>query len=183
MKRFLVLALVGALGLVGGTGLAFGQQDGPQPHSKPQATKAHPPAAPGKRPPRKSGPQAKKAPSQAQRASAQGSKSPSRRNVGVGMPKRGQRPLAHKGPAKPGKGPKPGAGSYSWDDYKRDLDKANQEQRDGMLEELPADLEIVGGAVSGIPKGKAGILAGAGGAAIKNLPKLVDTKSKDRFRA
>jgi hypothetical protein len=52
-----------------------------------------------------------------------------------------------------------------------------------MREELPADLEIVGGAVSGIPKGEVGIAAGAGGAALKNLPKLVDTKSKDRFRA
>jgi hypothetical protein len=164
MKRFLVLALVGALGLAGGAGLALGGNDGHQPRPKPPAAKAHPPAAPGKRPPSKSPPQAKKAPPQTQRPHAQASKAT---------------PRAQKGPAKPGKGSKPGAGSYSWDDYKRDLDKANQEQRDGMLEELPAELEIVGGAVSGIPKGKAGIAAGAGGAAIKNLPKLIDAKSKE----
>jgi hypothetical protein len=44
---------------------------------------------------------------------------------------------------------------------------------------LPADLEIVGGAVTGIPKGEAGIAAGAAGAAIKNAPKLIDAKVKE----
>jgi hypothetical protein len=173
MKRFLVLALVGALGLAGGTGSVFGQNGGPNPHPKPQATKAHPPAAPGKRPPKKSPPQAKKAPSQAKRASAKGSKPPSRRNVGVGMPKRGQRPLTHKDPAGPGNGSKPGAGSYSWDEYVKDLGTAGQEELDGVLEELPADAEIVGGAIAGDG-------AGAIGPAIANAPKLIDAKLKEQ---
>jgi hypothetical protein len=61
MKRFLVLAVVGALSLVGGPGLAFGQNGRPQP----PATKAAPPASPGKRPPSKRPTQGKKAPPQA----------------------------------------------------------------------------------------------------------------------
>src|SRR5262249_12252155 len=48
MRRFLVLALVGALGLAGGTGLAFGENARPQTPSKPQAKKVSPPASPGK---------------------------------------------------------------------------------------------------------------------------------------
>jgi hypothetical protein len=66
-----------------------------------------------------------------------------------------------KGQAKPGNGSPRGAGSYSWDDYKRDLDKANQEQLDGSLEELPADAAVAGGAIAGIPAGPPGIVGGA----------------------
>jgi hypothetical protein len=87
--------------------------------------------------------------------------------------KRGQRPPAHKSPAKPGKGSKPGAGSYSWDDYLRDLGKAGQEELDGVLEELPADAEIVGGAIAGDG-------VGALGPAIANAPKLIDAKLKEQ---
>ena len=89
------------------------------------------------------------------------------------MPKRGQRPLAHKGPAKPGNGSKPGAGSYSWDDYVQDLGEAGQEEVDGVLEELPADAEIVGGALAGDG-------VGALVPAIANAPKLIDAKVKEQ---
>jgi hypothetical protein len=70
MKRSLAFALVTVLSVAGGTGLAFDQNGGPRPPSKPQATKARPPAAPGKRPPSKSPPQTKKAP--AKRAKGDG---------------------------------------------------------------------------------------------------------------
>jgi hypothetical protein len=62
MTRFLVFALVGALSLVGGTGLAFGQNGGAQPPGKKQPTKGSPPASPGKGQPGKSPAQGKKAP-------------------------------------------------------------------------------------------------------------------------
>jgi hypothetical protein len=92
--------------------------------------------------------------------------------VARGVPKHGPRPPAHTGPAKGGKGPPHGSKSYSWDDYKRDLDKANKEQRDGLLEELPADLEVLGGALEG---GGMGAL----GATIKNAPKLIKGKAQE----
>ena len=164
MKRLLVLALVGALSMAGGTGLAFGQTTHPQLRSTSQATKPRPPAAPGERPPSKSQARVKKSAPQAHRPSAQLSKSPRR---------------VQKGPTKRGNGPQRGAGSYSLDDYKRDMEKANQENRDGLLEELPADLEILGGAVSGARGGPDGAALGAGGAALKNAPKLIDAKSKE----
>jgi hypothetical protein len=172
MKRFLVLAVAGALGVAGGTGLAFGQTVHPQTPTKPQATKVSPAPAPGKHPPSAPQTQANKPAPPVQRPADRGNKSTSGRSVEKGVPKPGQPSPAHKGPAQPGKGSKPGAGSYSWDDYRRDLDKANQEQRDGTLEELPADLEIVGGAVAG--EGLGGL-----GAAIKNAPTLIDAKSKE----
>jgi hypothetical protein len=164
MKRFLVLALVGAWSLAGSIGLAFGQTGQPQTPTKPQATKPTPPLPPKKDP--------RKLPTKE-------SKPPSHRGVKVDVPKGGPRTPAKKGPAKPGKSSKPGAGGYSWDDYKRDMDKANQEQRDGMQEELLPDLAVVGGAVAGSVGGPPGAAAGAAGAAIANAPQLIDAKSKE----
>ena len=63
MKRILVFALAAALSVPGGTGLAFGPNNGPKPPpSKPPAMKGRPPASPGKRPPSKSPPGGKKTP-------------------------------------------------------------------------------------------------------------------------
>jgi hypothetical protein len=164
MARFLVFALVGAFSVAGSRGLAFGQTAHPQPRSKSQAKKPRPPAPPGKRPPSKAAPQAKKSPTHATRG---------QRPVGP----RGKSPrLTRKGLAKGGKGAKGGAGNYSFDDYKRDLDKGLKEQRDGILEELPADLKIIGGAVSGARGGPEGAALGAGGAAIANAPQLLHGK-------
>jgi hypothetical protein len=158
MKRFLVLAVVGALSLTGGTGLALGEPTHPHTPAKPEAKKTQPPASPGKHPPSKSQPQAKKSTTTAKPTAHKDPKQ------------------AQKQPAKPGKGSKPDKGSYTWDDYKKDLDKGIKEQQDGFKKELPADLKILGGAVSGIPKGKDGIVAGAAGAAIANAPDLVQGK-------
>jgi hypothetical protein len=171
MKRFLIFALVGALSLAGGTDLAFGQTGHPQTPTKSQATNSSPTPAPGnKRPP--SPPPPKKQPP---------SKPPDHRKVVVDVPKGGPKPPAKKDPtkagqAKPGNGSKPGTGSYSWDDYKRDLDKGVKEQQDGLKEEGPADLQILGGAVLGLAGGPAGPAVGATGAAIINGPQLVDGK-------
>jgi hypothetical protein len=93
MKRFLIIALVGALSMAGGTGLAFGADAGPQPGSKPQSTKASPAPAPGKRPPSTPQPHAKKPtppppkkdpPS---KPPTQANKPPSHRDVKVDVPK------------------------------------------------------------------------------------------------
>jgi hypothetical protein len=165
MTRFLVFALVGAFTATGGLGLAFGQTVHPQPRSKSQATKPRPPAPPGKRPPSKFPPQVKKSPSQAHRPVGPRGKSPR---------------LTRKGPARGGKSSKGGAGSYSLDDYKRDLGKAGKEVLDGFETELPADLEIVGGAVAGIPGGPAGPALGATGAAIANAPQLITGKAEEQ---
>jgi hypothetical protein len=165
MKRFLVFALVGVLSVAGGMSLAFGQSGHPQPPSKSQAKKASPPAAPGKHQPSKASPQAKKAAPTAQRPPAHPSKSPAQ---------------AKKGPAKGGNGPQRGAGSYSFDDLKRDLRKAGQEELEGLMTELPGDLEIVGGAVAGIPAGPAGPVLGAGGAAIANAPQIIKGKAEEQ---
>jgi hypothetical protein len=191
MKRFLILALVGAWSLAGSTGLAFGANDGPQPGSKPKATKASPTPAAGKSQPSTPQTQAKK-PSPPpppkkhppSKPPTQASKPPDHRKVVVDVPKGGPKPPAKKdptkpGPAKPGNGSKPGKGSYSWDDYKRDLDKANQELRDGNNEELLAELPVAGAAIMGIPGGPPGILTGAGGAALANAPQLIDAKAKE----
>ena len=141
MRRFHVFALVAVVSLAGGLGLAFGQSSHPQPGSKSQATKTRPPAPPGKRPPSKVPPQVKKSPSQAHRTPAKGSKSPHQ---------------AQKGQAKHG------AGSYSFDDYKRDLGKAAQKKWHGFLTELPTDAKIVGGAIAtGGPGAIGGAISGA----------------------
>jgi hypothetical protein len=84
MKRFLILALVGAWSLAAGTGLAFGQNGSPQTPTKPQAKKPSPP------PPPKQDPKSK--------APTQASKSPNHRGVKVDVPKGGPRPPAKKGP-------------------------------------------------------------------------------------
>jgi hypothetical protein len=152
MKRFLVLALVGALSVVGGTGLALGESPRPQPHPKTEAKKASPPASPGKRPPSTSPTKGKKSGPTAKRPPAQASKSQAR---------------APKGPAKQGKGPQHGAGSYSGDNYKRDLDKAGKEVMEGFEKALPGDLAILGGAVAG---GGPGAVAGA----ITGAPSLIE---------
>jgi hypothetical protein len=164
MKRFLVFALFGALSVAGGTGMAFGQHARSQAHSTPQATKPRPPAPPAKRQPSKSLSQVKKSPSQAHQPPAKRSKSPSQ---------------AHKGQAKPGKGPQRGEGSYSWDDYMRDLSKANQEERDGVWEQLPGELQVAGAAIAGSTAGPPGVVGGALGAVGKNLPQLVEGKEKE----
>jgi hypothetical protein len=59
------------------------------------------------------------------------------------------------------------------------MEKANQENRDGLMKELPADLEILGGAVSGARGGETGAALGAAGAAIKNAPRLIEAKSEE----
>ena len=89
MKRFLVLAVVGVLGVAGGTGVAFGENGGHKPTPKPQATKAQPPAAPGKHTPSKSPPQVKHSAHPAQQPHAQASKSPGHRGAVVKGPKHG----------------------------------------------------------------------------------------------
>jgi hypothetical protein len=180
MKRFLVSALVGAWSLAGSTGLAFGANDGPQPGSKPQATKASPTPAPGKRPPSTPQPQAKK-PAPPPPKKQPPSKPPDHRKVVVDVPKGGPKPPAKKDPTKPGQakpdnGSKSGTDSYSWADYKRDLDKGVKEQQDGLKEEGPADLQILGGAVLGLTAGPLGPAVGATGEAIINGPQLVDGK-------
>jgi hypothetical protein len=179
MKRFLIFALVGALGVAGGTGLAFGQDAHPQHGSKPQATKASPPASPGKHPPSTPETQVKKPSPPPPPKKDTRSKPPSHRDVKVDVPKGGPKPTAKKNPAKPGKGSKPDAGAYTWDDYMRDLDKANKEGMAGQQEELLPDLAVLGGAVAGSPGGPAGAAAGAGGAAIANAPQLIDAKAKE----
>ena len=60
MQRFLILAVVGVLSLTGGTGLALGENARPKTPSRPQATKASPPASPGKNSPVTSPAQVKK---------------------------------------------------------------------------------------------------------------------------
>jgi hypothetical protein len=87
--------------------------------------------------------------------------------------------VAQKGQAKPGKGPQPGAGSYSWADYQRDLGKANQEVTDGTREELPADLQVAGGAIAGSAAGPEGTVAGALGAAVANGQQLIQGKEQE----
>jgi hypothetical protein len=128
MKRFLVLALVGPLGVAGGTSLAFGASNDTQPGSKPQATKVSPTPTP-------STPQTqvKKPVPPVRRPD------PKKENTGgrikeKSMPKSGERPPTPKGPTKAGKGEKSGKGSYSWNDYKRDLDKDYKELEDGVKE-------------------------------------------------
>jgi hypothetical protein len=148
MTRLLIFALVGALSLAGGTGLAFGEDAGPKTPTKPQAKKPAP-TPPKKQPPSK--------------PPTQTNKPPSHRDVKVDVPKGGPQPTANKNPAKPGNGSKPGAGSYSLDDLNRDLKKANQEQWDGFKEELPVDAAMVATAASGgslVAVGAAGIAAG-----------------------
>jgi hypothetical protein len=186
MKRFLVLALVGAWSLAGSTGLAFGANDGPQTGSNPKATKANPTPPAGKSQPSTPQTQAKKPtppppPKKDTRSKppTPASKPPEHRKVVVDVPKGGPKPMAKKGQAKPGKGSKPGAGSYTSDDLKRDLDKSGKEVLDGIEEELVPDLAIAGGAVAGIPGGPAGVAIGAAGAAIPNAPQLIDAKSKE----
>src|SRR5262249_46825622 len=102
-----------------------------------------------------------------------------RHGVAGNAPKHGPRPPAHKGPAKGGKGSPHGPKGYSWDDYNRDMEKANKENRDGMMKELLPDLEILGGAVSGARGGAPGAARGAAGAAIKNAPKLIEAKAEE----
>jgi hypothetical protein len=171
MKRFLVLAFVGAWSLAGSTGLAFGQTGHPQTPTKPQATKPTPPP-----PPKKD--TRSKPPTQA-------SKPPDHRKVVVDVPKKGgPKPMAKKrqakpGSAKPGNGSKSGAGSYTSDDYKRDLEKSGQEVLSGIQEELVPDLAVAGGAVAGSAGGPPGAGLGAAGAAIANAPQLLDAKSKE----
>jgi hypothetical protein len=145
MMRFLVFALVGALCVAGSTALALGDNKSPPSPAKPQPKKGNPTPTPGKKSP------------------------PGHKSVVIDVPKGGPQPTANKNPAKPGNGSKPGAGSYSLADYKRDLDKGVKEQQDGTLEELPADLQILGGAVGG---GGAGAIGGV----IKSAPQLVHGK-------
>jgi hypothetical protein len=165
MRRFHVFALVAVVSLAGTLGLAFGQSGHPQPGAKSQATKPRPPAPPGKRPPSKALPQAKKSPTH-------GGQQP------VGP--RGKGPhLTGKGQAKGGKGSKGGAGRYSSDDYKRDLNKAGEEVLDGFKEEFVPDLAIAGGFVAGSPGGPLGAAAGAAGMAIPNAPQLIDAKDRE----
>jgi hypothetical protein len=162
MRRFHVFALVAVVSLAGGLGLAFGQSGHPQPGSKSPAAKPRPPAPPGKRPPSKFPPQVKK--------------SPTHRPVG----QRGKSPhLTPKGQTKGGKGSKGGAGRYSSDDYKRDLNKAGKEVLDGLKEEFVPDLAIAGGFVGGSPGGPLGAAAGAAGMAIPNAPTLIDAKGRE----
>jgi hypothetical protein len=173
MKRFVVLVLMGALSVAGETSLAFGQNVHPQPGSNPQAKKAQPSSAHAKRPPSKSPTQVKKSAPQAQRPVAQAGKSPSHRGLKVDVPKGGPQPPAKKSPAKPG------SGSYSWDDYTRDFGKASQELQDGENEDLAAELQVAGGALAGATGGPPGVLLGAGGEALANLPQLIQGKAKE----
>jgi hypothetical protein len=152
MTRILVFALVGAFSVAGSMGLAFGQSGHPQPHPTPKATKPHPPAAPGKRPPSKAPPQVKKSPSGTHRPVGPKGKSPR---------------LTRKGSAKGG------AGGYSVNDYKRDMGKAGKEILDGFKTALPGDLAVIGGAVAGSAGGPGGAALGAAGAAITNAPSLI----------
>ena len=100
MKRFLVLALVGAWSLAGSTGLAFGQSAGAQSPSKPQATKTppappkHPTSTPQTQATKPSPPPSKKHPPS--KPATQASKG--HRGVKVDVPKGGERPPAKKGP-------------------------------------------------------------------------------------
>jgi hypothetical protein len=107
MQRFLILAVVGVLSLAGGTGLALGENARPKTPSRPQATKATPPASPGKHPPMTPSTPVKKSGPSAQRPHAQAGKSPSHRGVVVNVPKQGERPGAHNGPK--GRGQQPPA--------------------------------------------------------------------------
>jgi hypothetical protein len=179
MKHFLIFALVGAVGVAGGTSLAFGQDAHPQHGSKHKVTKASLPASPGKHPPSTPQNQEKKPEASGQQPADQGNKSTSGRVGEKGVPKPGQKPSAHKGPPRPGKGSKPGAGDYKWDDYMRDLEKANQEEQAGMQEELLPGLAVAGGAVAGLPGGPSGAGAGAAGAAIANGQQLIQAKSQE----
>jgi hypothetical protein len=181
MTRFLVFTLVGALSLAGSTGLAFGQNGQRPAHPTPQAKKAQPKAAPGKRPASNSPNQMKKSP-KARRPLAQGKHAPSNSpNQMKKSPSKAQRPPAkgnksprgaQKPPAKRGTGSKPGDGSYSWDDYKRDLLKDGKEFLDGELEELPGDLEIAGAAAE---KDVPGVIGGV----IKNAPDILRGKAEE----
>jgi hypothetical protein len=179
MKRFLIFALVGAFGVAGGTGLAFGKDDHSKPGSKPQATKTSPTPTPGKHPPSKPQTEPKKPVPPVHRPVDRGNKSGNGRIVEKGVSKSGQRSPDHKDPAKPGKGSKPGAGDYTWDDYVRDLDKATKEEMAGQQEELVPDFAVAGGAIGGAAGGPAGVALGAGGAAIANAPQLIDAKAKE----
>jgi hypothetical protein len=175
MKRFLIIALVGALSVAGGTGLAFGAGTGPQPGTKPPSTKASPTPAPGKTPPSMPQPQAKKPtpPPKKEPPSkppTQPNKPPSHREVTVDVPKGGPMPPAKQDPAKPANSSKPGADTYSLADYKRDMDKAVKEGQDGSKEEALSALGIVAGAVGG------GGAPGATAATILEGPQLVDSK-------
>jgi hypothetical protein len=125
---------------------------------KKSPSKAQQPPAPGsKSRPRNSPQQMKRPTSKTQRPPAQGKKTP---------------PRAQKAPAKGGKGPQRGTGSYSWDDYKRDLLKSGKEILDGELEELPGDLEIAGAAAE---KDVPGVIGGA----IKNAPEILRGKTEE----
>jgi hypothetical protein len=126
MKRFLVVALVSVLSVAGGAGLAFGSAANPKTPTKPQAMKPIPPEPPQKQPP-------SKPPTPA-------SKPPDHRKVIVDVPKAGPKSQAKKdstkpGQAKPGNGSKSGKDSYSWDDYKRDLDKDVKGFEEGVTDE------------------------------------------------
>jgi hypothetical protein len=96
MKRFLVLALVGAWSLAGSAGLAFGDTGHPQTPTKPQATKPSPPPPP-KKDTRSKAPTPPKKDTRS-KALTQASKSPSHRGVKVDVPKGGKQPPAKKGP-------------------------------------------------------------------------------------
>jgi hypothetical protein len=61
----------------------------------------------------------------------------------------------------------------------RDLGKAVQEELEGVGEELPADAEVAGATLGGLPAGPEAALLTGGGAALAKFPEIAKAKEKE----